>query len=183
MRWIAYFILAYLFVGMHVGLRGFVGYAGAAPDIVLLAVVFIAINAPRDAALLGAFGLGLMQDLLSAQPLGLYAVGYSLTAMFVVSTQEIVYREHPLTHFSLGLIGGLFIALVMTVHGWFWPGQPSMMTETGDPIPAVRASFVTRLLSAFFTAMLAPLILFLLMRIKRLFAFEGGRKRAWGRRS
>ena len=50
---------------------------------------------------------GVMQDLLTQTPLGLYALSYGLVGMFVVSTQEVVYREHPLTHFSLALVGGL----------------------------------------------------------------------------
>lgn len=182
MRWAAYFILAYLFVGMQVGLRGFLDFAGASPDLVLLAVIFIAINAPRDAALLGAFGLGLTQDLLTLQPLGLYALGYSLTAMFIVSTQEIVYREHPLTHFSLALVGGVIIGILLMLHTWIWPGLPGVTTATGERLPPLHSGLVSHLLSALFTACLSPFVLFILMRIKTVFAFQAGRKRLMIRR-
>ena len=30
--------------------------------------------------------------------------------MFIVSTHNVVYREHPLTHATLGLVGGLLTA-------------------------------------------------------------------------
>src|SRR3954468_22143704 len=101
MRLPAYLILVYVTIGLQVGLGELLRVGGSKPDLVLLAVIFIAINAPRDAALLGAFGIGLAQDLLSLSPLGVYALAYSLVAMFTISTQELVYRAHPLTHFSL----------------------------------------------------------------------------------
>src|SRR4051812_9292576 len=98
MRWIPYFILAYIALGVQVALYGFFEVRNSAPNLVLLVVVFLAVNGGREAVLLGSFLLGLMQDLLTLQPLGTWAVCYSLVAMFVLSTQEIVYREHPLTH-------------------------------------------------------------------------------------
>src|SRR5688572_31370133 len=98
MRWASYFILAYLALGIQIGAGEFLRVGGAKPDLVLLAVIYIAINAPREAALGGAFGMGLMVDLVGLGPLGLYAFAYGLVAMFVVSMQEVVYREHPMAH-------------------------------------------------------------------------------------
>src|SRR3954464_14721502 len=108
MRLPAYFILAYLAIGLQLGLVPYLRVGDCRPDLVLLAVIFISIHAPRDAALLGCFGIGLMQDLVSLNSLGVHALAYSLAAMFTVSTQELVYRAHPLTHFSLGFVGSLF---------------------------------------------------------------------------
>jgi hypothetical protein len=106
MRWLAYVILAYVAVALQIGLGPFLRYKGAQPNLVLLAAVFIALNAPRDAALLGCFCLGLLQDLLTQQPPGLFALSYGLTAMVAVSVHQVIYREHPLTHFSVALFGG-----------------------------------------------------------------------------
>src|SRR3954471_22508092 len=121
MRWPVYLILAYVAIGIQVGAGEFMrfgGAGGARPDLVLLAVIFVSINAPRDAALLGAFGIGIVQDLVTLGPLGVYALAYSLVGMFTVSTQELVYRAHPVTHISLGLIGGLLSGAVVVIHGW-----------------------------------------------------------------
>src|ERR671913_1284868 len=118
MRWFAYFILAYFAIALQIGLAPYVRYNNAAPNLVLLAAVFIALNAPRDAALLGCFCLGVLQDLVTQQPPGLFALSYGVVAMFVVSTHHDVYREHPLTHFSMALIGGLVTAGVLLLHGW-----------------------------------------------------------------
>src|SRR3954454_375272 len=101
MRWLSYFILAYLALGAQVAVRPFVSVGEAVPNFLLVVVVFLAMNAPREPALLGCFFLGLMQDLLTLQALGTWATAYTLVAMLVLSLQEVVYGEHPLTHFSL----------------------------------------------------------------------------------
>lgn len=162
MRWISYFILAYLALGMQVGLAAHIGVNGAAPNLVLLAVIFIAINAPRDAALLGCFGLGLMQDMLTLEPLGMYALAYGIVGMFVVSTQQLVYREHPLTHFSLALVGGFMTAVLLLLHGW-----------TRGPLTPPTQLFTTTI----YTAVLAPFVLGVLQRIKRVFSFQPARRK------
>src|SRR4051794_16421201 len=162
MRWPIYLILVYIAIGLQVGAGAFMRFGAGMPNLVLLAVIFIAINAPRDAALLGAFGIGVMQDLVSLQPLGLHALAYSLVAMFVVSTQELVYRGHPATNFSLGLIGGLLAGAVELIHGWI-RGPRVLMSEV--------------FLSALLTAVAAPFVLGLLHLARRSFNF---RRRARG---
>jgi rod shape-determining protein MreD len=162
MRWLTYFILAYLAMGLQLGLAPFLRYQGAEPSFVLLAVCFIAINAPRDAALLACFVLGAIQDLVTLEPLGLYALAYALVGMFVVSTQEIVYREHPLTHFSVALVGGLMTGTLVLIHGLVQkPMASPMVIFTGS----------------LYTAILAPVILGILQKTKRLFAFQPTRRK------
>jgi rod shape-determining protein MreD len=164
MRWPAFFILVYLAVGLQIGMGDFVriGGAGARPDLVLLAVIFIAIHAPRDAALLGAFTIGLVKDMTTLSPLGLYAIAYSLVGMFIVSTQECVYRAHPVTHVTLGFVGSLLAGAVVLIHGWI-KGPPASLGEVFG--------------SALYTALLAPLILGALNLAKGAFSFRR-RKRA-----
>ena len=121
MRWISYFILAYVILGLQTGIAAAMQWRNSGPNLVLLGVVFIAMNAPRNVALLGSFILGAMQDLCTQGTMGLYALSYGLVAMFVVTAQQAVYREHPLTHFSLTLIGGLITAGVLYVHDLIRP--------------------------------------------------------------
>ena len=159
MRLTAYFILVYLAIGLQIGMGDFVrvGSAGARPDLVLLAVIFIAIHAPRDAALLGAFGIGLAKDMTTMSPLGLYAIAYSLAGMFTISTQEYVYRAHPVTHVTLGFVGSLLAGAVVLIHGWI----------KGPP-----ASFAEVFGSALYTALLAPVVLGVLNLAKGAFSFR-----------
>src|SRR5947209_8355159 len=139
MRWLIYFIFAYVCLGLQIGLSPYVRYQGAAPSFTLLAVIFIAMNAPRDAAWLGAFVIGLIQDLLSAQPPGLYALAYGMVAVFVHGAAQVAYRGHPLTHFSLALVAGLLTMFILLLHGWIRPPGPSSV-EGGVKLPAIRVS-------------------------------------------
>ena len=166
MRWIVYFILAYLALAIQSGAGPYLRWQGAPPNLVLLVAIFIAVNAPKDAALLGCFSLGVMQDLLTQTPLGLYALSYGLVGMFVVSTQQVVYREHPLTHFSLALVGGLLTCLVLFAHDLIH------REGGGGAIPV--ASLVTTLI---YTALLGPFVIGLLQRAKRPFAFQPPRRK------
>ena len=157
MRWAAYFILAYVAIGLQIGAGEYARVGAARPDLMLLAVVFIAIHAPRDAALLGCFGIGFVKDVTTLGPLGLYALAYSLVGMFVVSTQELVYRAHPVTHFSLGFAGSLLAGFVVLIHGWIRGPAASVAEVFG---------------SALYTALLAPFVLGGLNLLKGAFAFK-----------
>jgi rod shape-determining protein MreD len=179
MRWLAYFILAYLAIGVQIGLGPYVQYHGAQPNFVLLAGIFVAFNAPRDAALLGCFCMGLIQDLVTQQPPGLFALSYGLTALVVVGSHHVVNREHFLTYFGLALVGGLLTALVLLVHGWVHPDVPRGPDgATGaTTLPAIRLSAGTEFTRALYTAVLAPVVLGLLQRTKRFFAFQPQRRK------
>jgi len=162
MRWLTYFILAYLMLGLQIGLSGHVAIGGARPNLVLLAVIFIALNAPRDAALLGSFVLGCLQDLTTQQPMGIFALSYGLVAMFTISTQQIVYRGHPLTHFSLALVGSFLTDVVILLHGL---------------IRGPKISPMILFYAAIYTAVLSPIVLGLLQQMKRAFAFQSAPRR------
>jgi rod shape-determining protein MreD len=181
MRWFTYFILAYLAIALQIGLSPYLAYHGAAPNLVLLAVIFIAVNAPRDAALLGCFALGVLQDLVTHQPPGLFAFSYGVVALFITSTQQMVYKGHPMTHFTLALIGGLVTAAVLLVHALVRPAAPRVIDINKNILPAIRLSPTIALEMVLYTAILAPFVLAILQRMKGLFGFQSSRKRsrAW----
>ena len=176
MRWPAYFIFAYLVLGLQTGMTAFVQFHGAAPNLVLLAMLFIALCAPRDAALLGAFGLGLMQDLLTQQPLGLYAFSYGLIAMLVSGAQTTMYREHPVTHVSMALVGSVICSIFILIHGWVRPPE-SPRIANATALSIMRVSPTMLLYQTLYTTLLSPLILGALMRVRRIFAFHSPRRR------
>lgn len=177
MRWISFFILAYIVLGLQTGIAGAMQWKSSGPNLVLLGVVFISMNAPRDVALLGSFILGGMQDLCTQGTMGLYAFSYGLVAMFVATAQQAVYREHPLTHFSLTLIGGLMTAAVVYIHGWIHPPQAPRTVDAGGHIAIMRYTLLPMIYTALYTAVLAPLLLFVLQRIKKFFQFQSPRGR------
>ncbi len=116
MRWSTIAILAYVTLGLQTGLSVAMDVGGAGPNFVLIAVIFICLNAPRDTALLAAFLLGALQDLTSQGTMGLYSFSYGLVGLMATSARQTVYREHALTHFSLVLAAGILTAMVLAVH-------------------------------------------------------------------
>ena len=178
MRWIAYFILAYVAIALQIGLAPYVRYHGAGPNLVLLAAVFVALNAPRDAALLGCFGMGVIQDLVTQQPPGLFALSYGLTGLVVSGIHQVVYKEHPLAHFTMALLGGLITATVLLVHGWIHPASPGAAASGGAPaVAALRLSPATEFTRVAYTALLAPVVIGLLQRARKFFAFQPHRRK------
>src|SRR5205823_9856644 len=166
MRWISYFILAYLIIAVQMALAGYLRWGQASPNLVLPAAVFIAINARREHALIGAFGLGFLQDLFTQHPLGLYAFAYGLVGLFVVGTQPAVYRDHPLTHFFVTLLASMLVALVVLFNNWAYPILHSHSAQLSQPVLAIFSS-------ALYTAAIAPILMCILGRTKHLFGFRG----------
>jgi rod shape-determining protein MreD len=165
MKTVTYLILAYLTLGAQIGLGAYVKVEGAAPNLVMLAAVFIALNAPKEPALLGCFFLGLMQDLLTSQTLGIYALSYGLVAMFVISTQQLVYREHPLTHISITLSASIIATAVIVLHGLF-------KLDASERVALTKLIYVT-----LYTTALSPVVLGILQKLRKPFGFQTRRLR------
>jgi rod shape-determining protein MreD len=167
MNWLAFFILAYLAVGLQSGLASYMRWgaptsSGAEPNFGLIAVVFVSLNAERQAALLGGFILGAMQDLATNQPVGLFAFCFGLAALFIVSIAGAVYRGHPLTHFVCALSAGSLTSIILHLNAHF--------RHAGVPTAATFGSAVH-------TALLAPFLIGALDRIKKLFLFKAKKVR------
>jgi rod shape-determining protein MreD len=167
-----YILLSYIARGVQIGLGRFITWHGAQPNLGLIAVVFIALNAPREAALLGAFAIGALQDLLTAQPPGLFAISYGLTAMIVTGAQSVVTRGHPLTHIMMTLLGGAATTIVLLLHSFIWARGN---VEGATPI-AIKLSIVTLLISIAYTAILAPFVMAPLYRVRKIFSFTPRRR-------
>jgi rod shape-determining protein MreD len=161
MRWFPVLFLAYVAIGIQAGISGEVRVHGFGPNLGLLVIVFVALGAPREQALLACVLIGGMQDLATQQAPGLYALSYGLVAYLVVGLQNVVYRQHPLTHATLVLLGGMISALVIWLHGRIVPP---------------RVSIVLLLGTAIYTAMLAAPALWALQRSRRVFGMHAMRR-------
>ena len=181
MRWPAYFLLAYLTIGVQLGVGGVAPVRGVGPDLVLLAVVFVSLNAPPADAMVGGVVLGAMQDLVTLQPFGLFAFAYGGVAWLVGRSAEHVRRGHPLTHVAFGLLGGVVTGVVLVVHDWVRPVGPAVVSAGEVVVRTVRIGPRTVAVSAIYSALLAPVVIGLLTRMQRLFGFEPGHRRRSGR--
>jgi rod shape-determining protein MreD len=175
MRWASFAILAYITLGLQTGLSAALHVGGAGPNFVLISVIFICLNAPRDTALLAAFLLGALQDLTSQGTMGLYSFSYGLVALMATSARQTVYREHALTHFSLVLAAGILTAVVLALHDRIRP-----------PGAGIRPAAWPLFYSAFYSALVAVVVLGALQRMKGLFRFKSQQRgripRVLGRR-
>lgn len=169
MRWLIFFIFAYLMLGAQIGIGSRLAIGGASPNLVLLAVIFICINTPREVALSAGMILGLMQDLLTSAPPGLYAVSYGLVAALCASANRQVYPDHPLTHFFFTFVAQIITSAVLLVHDRFYR---SIHVVDGAVLTAMPLIF-----ASFYSALVAPLVLGVLSRIKPIFGFLGVSKR------
>jgi rod shape-determining protein MreD len=161
MRWLSFFILAYVCLGLQQGLAPAMDFNGAMPDFVLAAVVFVALFAPRDTALLASFILGLLRDLSGNGTLGLYAFIYAMVGLMVVGVRSMLDRKHVAVHFAVVLLGGILAAIVLAVHGWVRP------RENGVRMPVLPLFF-----SAVDSAVVGLIMIAILQKIAWLFHFR-----------
>jgi rod shape-determining protein MreD len=157
MRWIPFILLAYLMLGLQIGLGGLMPHGGV--NFVLIAAVFLSINAQRSAAVPACFALGLLQDLAGIGTIGTYAMTYSVLALLIAGTDRALSAEHPLTHFVITLIGGIVTAILVWLQG--------RLGAYGVPTPLADG-----LISAFYSALAAIPALWLLNRMRKAFRFR-----------
>ena len=179
MRLLPYLILAYVAVAMQIGMGSLLAVGGSAPDFVLLAAIFIALQAPRESALLGCFGLGLIHDLVSQQPLGLYALGYGIVGLLVVGSQSSLQRESPLAHILVALVSGIVVTLVILLNQRFAPTPPVAPVSPDAALPPLGAGPGALIWGVVWTTLLAPAVLWPLNKLRRYFAFDHSRWRGW----
>jgi rod shape-determining protein MreD len=167
LRWFVYFIFVYILLGIQLGIGSFAAFRGVTPNLLLIVVIFISLNAPREQALLGSFLLGVMQDLIALQPLGLYAFSYGLISLLAVVTAESVKRKHPITHIAFTFCGGVLLGMLLIVHDYFRPASP--LQHIGPRVVVVMVIYTT---------LLSPFVIGIMQLMDRLFAFEQhGRRR------
>lgn len=177
MRLLPYLILAYVAVALQIGLGSLLAFGGSAPNFVLLAAIFIALQAPREAALLGCFGLGLIHDLVSQQPLGLYALAYGLVALMIVGSQSSLQRENPVAHLMLAAVGGIVVTLVILVNQRSAPAGPAVQVSPDVTLPAIRVGPGALIWGVVWTTLLAPVVLWPMNKLRKRFAFDHSRWR------
>ncbi len=127
MNTLAIGLLAYVLMGLELGLRPHIGLGptGAthiAPSLVLPLVLYVALFAPANAALWLALAVGVVVDLTSVEALkgetqllwvvGPNALGYLTAAYLVVTIRGIMIKRNPLTLVFLSLVGAALAALV-----------------------------------------------------------------------
>jgi len=176
MNWTVFVIMAYLFVAMREGLGGLfmvsTGWGNVTPHFEWVLVMFIALFAPARQALIAWAIMGVMIDLVTtsrsgATLFGPHALGYIAGGIVVVQLRVTVLRTHPLSHafctFCAGLAASLVIVLILSLRNWFY---------TADAPYAPLADLVNRLLCAMFTAAMAMVMTWPLLKLVPVFGLQ-----------
>ncbi len=163
MRWLPFVVLAYVMLGLQIGLGGIAQLGPGSVNFVLIAAVFIAINAPRNPAVIACFSLGLLHDIVGIGPIGQYAFAYSLLTLLMAGTDRALSIDHPLTHFFVTLFGGVVVAIVVYIVSLRW--------NWSTPLP-----FWPNLVTAFYSAVLSLPVLWALTRLRKSFRFRASHR-------
>jgi cell shape-determining protein MreD len=184
MRWVVFAVAAVLGLVFDTGLSEVLRIeklGDIRPSLCAVVAVFVALSAPRTAALWACLVLGVLLDL--AQPLtvaenrvvyliGPYALGYLFGGWLVIAGRSMVFRRRPLT---IGVMTVLLLLAVQIVavtvylvraQSWY-PGQPIVWTDVSVPAELGR-----RLLAALYSGVFAVPVGWLLVQSMGLWGFQ-----------
>jgi len=133
---------------------------GAAPDILFIVALYAALFAPKSHATLAAVMAGLASDVFAGGRLGVHALLFGLVAAFLVYAREKIFKEHPLSQAVLA-----FAALCVIEVAY------ALAAKIQYPTASAGALLAAGILSALWTAALAPFALALLVKFNRTMGF------------
>jgi cell shape-determining protein MreD len=154
-------IVSYLAVGVQVGAGAHLRLGAAAPNIGLALAAYLALRAAPRTALLACIGLGLMQDLATQQPFGVFALTYGLTALMGQRLTHVLQRYHPLTMMILVGAGGIVWMMIVCLHDLHRP------LDGGTAGPPIRTPLRLLATATLWSVCLAPLLAWVLDRLLR----------------
>lgn len=156
--WLGFAVLAFLGICVQTALAPQVEILTARPDVMLLLAVFYALHGRGYDGLLVAWTCGILVDLSSQAPLGLFACVYALAGMLVFAIREAVFRDRLATHALVTLICAALSQLALAGYvAWRYPLAAS-----------AHAVYLQALASAVYTTALVPIVHGPLLRYHRL---------------
>lgn len=151
MHWLPILLLAALTLAAQTVLVPRCEIAAARPDLLLIVVVFFALHAPPRRAILVGWAIGFLADLMSIERMGLMSLTYAASALLLVSIRDSLFQRGSVAQFFVTLFLGLAIRAAWAVY---------VQVLYAASIGPLR----TIVLSACFTAILAPFAIALLSR-------------------
>ncbi|MEE9405492.1 MAG: rod shape-determining protein MreD [Algisphaera sp.] len=112
---------AYLAYALQGGLAPLWTYRNTTPNLLLILLVFVGLNAPRHLALVAALVLGLLMDLRpspladGAVLLGPHALGFLAAGYATLQLRNFLVRKSIITLVIMTLVAGAFAALVQVL--------------------------------------------------------------------
>lgn len=181
MRWFTFFIFAFVFLILEMGLQGLLGFGAhrdIAPSWMLILMVHTAMFAPARTTAWSAMLLGLFVDLsrtLMLPPpvgemalIGPHALGFLAGACLTLQIRAMVFRGSPLTLAAVVFVAGVLVNLIavtmLQLRGVFGFAESPIDWSASE-------SLVDGFLVLLYTAAVAIPIGVAMARFHRAFAF------------
>lgn len=156
MRWVSFILFAALVLTLQSTIAVRFTLWGTRPDWLLAVVVFLGFRARRFDAVVGAWVLGALADLMTVERFGLLALSYAAAAMLIVSVRDLLFRDHGLTQFVVALIVSLMLQTVWLLYRRVLY-DPAMPLFQDIALAVLLGSVYTALWAPLFHAILLPL--------------------------
>lgn len=160
MRWLSFFILAVVVLTLQSALLPRIELFGARPDLILVVTVFFAMHAGRRDAVLAAWLLGMLADLMTIERFGLLSLSYALIAMTVTSARDFLFRYNAFSQLVVTAAASLLIGV-----GWLFYRR--LLFDPGGALVGDIA--VTLILTPIYTGLAAPPIHGAMLVLRRSF--------------
>jgi len=147
MKLIRLAIFGLLAVLLQAGLADPVSINGVKPDLVFLAVVFIALYAPAPLVYPLAWVLGSMEDVFTSGRFGIYGALYLVVAHFILNSRDDLFTEHRYTQLLVVGLHALLVNLVLAT-----------LNAVRYDIQAIAPALNKGLLAVCFTTLLTPFV-------------------------
>lgn len=159
MRWVGFLILLAIVAVLQSTVVSWIRIQRIGPDLVFLLALFYLLHAEPLDALIAAWLAGLTLDLFSEVRLGTFAFSFGLVGLALVRLRQLVFRDHPVTQLFLALVGCELIQVVArSVTAVL---EPRLSWGPTDVL-------LGALYTALYTAVLAPYVLWLMLRLRGL---------------
>ncbi|MCG3178360.1 MAG: hypothetical protein BIFFINMI_00687 [Phycisphaerae bacterium] len=164
MRLLPFVILAVVTLVLQLALAPAISLTSASfmPQFPLILAMFVALYARADVALIACWSLGLLLDLSSRGPMGGFAFAFGLVGLGIVNIRASIFRDHPLSHFFLAMVFGVVANEIVCLREAFGSQLGGFTWHHLFVIPAGNAVY---------TALLAPYLMLLLVRLRRVMDF------------
>ena len=117
MRWPLLLVLIFILLLMQTTLVRWMDVAGARPDLLLILVLFVSLNARPDDSFLTSVLVGLCKDVYSAQRFGLYTLLFAAVGVAVNLVRKDLFKEHFFTQMLVAVAcAGACNVVVSLVH-------------------------------------------------------------------
>ncbi len=160
MRWVSFILGSLIVLTLQSVLGPRLQIGGARPDLLLVYVLFFALYGRRLHAVLGAWGLGAVADLMTVERPGLLSLTYFAAAFLVTLVRDALFRYESVTQFAIVLLTGLVVQ-----SGWL----AYRVAVYPAFAPTWGAAALSALAAAAYTALLAPVLYRAMLRAPALF--------------